>query len=72
MYQKHEVGNDQVGGFAVAPTPIRAKAVEDILRGEALEDKVIEEAAKAAMGEARPISDIRGSAEYRRNMGGGF
>ena len=55
---------------AVAPTPIRAKAAEDILRGKKLEDKVIEEAAKAAMGEARPISDIRASAEYRRKMVG--
>ena len=55
---------------AVAPTAIRAKAAEDILRGKKLEDKVIEEAAEAAMGESRPISDIRSSAEDRKNMVG--
>jgi carbon-monoxide dehydrogenase medium subunit len=55
---------------AVAPTPIRAKGAEDILRGKVLEDKVIEEAAEAAMREAQPISDIRGSEDYRRKMVG--
>jgi carbon-monoxide dehydrogenase medium subunit len=55
---------------AVAPTPIRAKAAEDILRGKVLEDKVIEDATEAAMAEARPISDIRATEEYRRKMVG--
>jgi CO/xanthine dehydrogenase FAD-binding subunit len=55
---------------AVAPTPIRAKKAEDILRGKALNDKTIKEAAETAMKEARPISDIRASEEYRRKIVG--
>jgi len=47
---------------AVAPTPIRAHKAESVLRGEAFSDMLIMEAAKQAAGEAKPISDIRGSA----------
>jgi carbon-monoxide dehydrogenase medium subunit len=53
---------------AVAPTPIRARAAEAALEGNALDDQRIETAAQAAASEARPISDVRSSAEYRRDM----
>jgi carbon-monoxide dehydrogenase medium subunit len=53
---------------AVAPTPVRAKAAELALVGQTLEDRLIRVAANDAMTEARPISDVRGSAEYRREM----
>lgn len=53
---------------AVAPTPIRARRAEAILRGKELNDALIEQAAEAAMQEARPISNVRASAEYRREM----
>lgn len=53
---------------AVAPTPMRAIKAEKVLRGEAIEEELIEKAAQAASEEAKPISDIRGSAEYRREM----
>lgn len=52
---------------AVAPTPIRAKKAEAILKGQRF-DEHIEKAAKAAAGEAKPIDDHRASAEYRRDM----
>jgi carbon-monoxide dehydrogenase medium subunit len=52
----------------VAPTPVRAKAAELALVGQTLEDRLIRVAANDAMTEARPISDVRGSAEYRREM----
>jgi carbon-monoxide dehydrogenase medium subunit len=55
---------------AVAPTPIRARQAEDSLRGGTLDDAAIERAAQTAMGECRPISNVRGSAEYRRDMVG--
>jgi len=55
---------------AVAPTPIRAPAAEAALRGGALDDARIEAAAQAAMGECRPISNVRASAGYRREMVG--
>jgi carbon-monoxide dehydrogenase medium subunit len=55
---------------AVAPTPIRARRAEVMVEGRALDDELVEEAAQAAMQEARPISNIRGSAAYRREMVG--
>lgn len=53
---------------AVAPIPMRPKKAETILRGKPLEDDLIEKAAMRAADEARPIDDIRSSAEYRREM----
>ena len=53
---------------AVAPTPIRAKKAEELLKGEKLEDKVIKEAAETAAGETQCISDLRASADYREEL----
>jgi len=50
---------------AVAPTPIRARAAERLLAGRRLADDLIAEAGQVAAGEARPITDVRASAEYR-------
>jgi carbon-monoxide dehydrogenase medium subunit len=53
---------------AVAPTPMRARKAEEIIRGKNLEPALFEQAALTASSEARPISDIRSSAEYRTEM----
>lgn len=53
---------------AVAPTAMRAHRAEAVLKGKRLDQKLIEEAARAASEESIPIDDIRGSAEYRREM----
>ena len=53
---------------SVAPTPLRAKKAESALKGQAFDDKLIEEAAQIAASEAKPIDDHRASAEYRRDM----
>lgn len=53
---------------AVAPTPIRAHKAEGIIKGKAINEHTIERAAQAAADEAQPITDIRGSAIYRREM----
>lgn len=55
---------------AVAPTIIHATAAENFLRGKKPSEDVIQEAARLAMEAARPISDIRGSALYRKRMVG--
>ena len=47
---------------AVAPTPIRARKAEEAFRSS------IEAAAQAAADESRPISNVRASADYRREM----
>ncbi len=53
---------------AVAPTPMRARRAEAVLRGQELSEERIRQAARAAAGEAQPIDDVRGSAWYRRRM----
>jgi carbon-monoxide dehydrogenase medium subunit len=53
---------------AVAPTPIRARKAEAVVEGQRLSESVAEQAGKIAAEEARPISDVRSSADYRRAM----
>jgi carbon-monoxide dehydrogenase medium subunit len=53
---------------AVAPTPFRAKESEAFLIGKKLDEELIEQVCIAACEATRPISDIRASAEYRREM----
>lgn len=53
---------------AVAPTPIRAKGAERVLMGQRITHDLIGKAAEEAMDEANPISDIRASARYRKQM----
>lgn len=55
---------------AVAPTPIRAVKAEAALRGQQLSTELIDHAASVAAEEARPISDVRGTAEFRRHLVG--
>jgi aerobic carbon-monoxide dehydrogenase medium subunit len=51
-----------------APTPMRARQAEAVLTGQALTDAATRAAADAAAAEAEPLSDLMGSAGYRREM----
>jgi carbon-monoxide dehydrogenase medium subunit len=51
-----------------APTPLRARRAEATVRAEPLTDGAIRAAAEAAAAEADPLSDLMGSADYRRDM----
>jgi carbon-monoxide dehydrogenase medium subunit len=53
---------------AVAPTPIRAKRAEATVEGQALSESLAEKAGNIAAEEAKPISDVRSTADYRRAM----
>ena len=53
---------------AVAPTPLRARQAENVLRGNKISHGFIDEAGKVAAAESKPITDIRGTIEYRRNL----
>ncbi|MBI5569555.1 MAG: xanthine dehydrogenase family protein subunit M [Desulfomonile tiedjei] len=53
---------------AVAPIPLRAMKTEGLLLGQAWTQELIEKAGNEAAEEAKPISDIRASAQWRKNM----
>jgi carbon-monoxide dehydrogenase medium subunit len=53
---------------SVAPTPIRAPEAERKLVGERPSGALFEEAGRLAAQDARPISDMRGSAGYRGTL----
>jgi carbon-monoxide dehydrogenase medium subunit len=53
---------------AVAPTPIRAKKAEKLLKGKELKRDLIHKAAEAASNEAKPITDFRATAGYRMDL----
>lgn len=53
---------------AVAPTIIHAPEAEAWLEGKELSDEVIARAAELTRDAAKPINDIRSSADYRREM----
>ena len=67
-YEDGAVEDVRIGLAAAAPRPIRCPRAEEVLRGQRPVAGIIDEAATAAAEEAAPISDIRGSAEYRRKM----
>jgi carbon-monoxide dehydrogenase medium subunit len=50
------------------PTPMRASGAEAAAKGRGLTDPVARDAAEAAAAEAEPLSDLMGSAGYRREM----
>jgi len=71
----HAVLNDEgrvitagIGLAAVGPTPLAARDAENFLVGKSLTDDAIREAAHLATLAADPISDRRGSREYKAAM----
>jgi carbon-monoxide dehydrogenase medium subunit len=53
---------------AAATTPVRARKVEDALRGQRLDADKIKDAAALVRDEVDPLDDLRGSAAYKREM----
>jgi carbon-monoxide dehydrogenase medium subunit len=53
---------------AVGPTPLRAAGAEQQLAGHRPDRALLEAGGRLAAAEARPISDTRGSADYRRSL----
>jgi carbon-monoxide dehydrogenase medium subunit len=57
-----------IGLTNVGPTPIKAKRAEDFLRGKALDESHVKQAAQLAAEDAKPSTDLRGPAEYKEAM----
>jgi carbon-monoxide dehydrogenase medium subunit len=53
---------------SVAPTPVRARETEKMLEGKRPDQNLIQELAQCAEKECRPISDVRSTATYRKEM----
>ena len=56
----------------VGATPLRAREAEDLLKGEKSTPELLKEVGAAAQQLTDPVSDVRGSAEYKRAMTGVF
>ncbi len=64
------VAEARVALGSVAPTIVRIAEAESLLRGRVLSADVIAAVAAAVARAVTPISDVRGSADYRRHMSG--
>ena len=53
---------------AVAIKPIHAVTAEQMMIGQKVTDELLDKVGVAAMNDCSPISDIRASAEYRKDM----
>ena len=53
---------------AVAPTPLRARIAEQQLTGQVLDKALITEVSEQVARDVDPITDVRATAEYRRDM----
>lgn len=62
------IADARVALASVAPTPIRAPSAERALIGQPASAEAFRKAAEGAAANARPISDTRGSADYRREL----
>ncbi len=53
---------------AVAPTVLRLRKTEQFLTGKPFTDETMDEAGEQAIAEITPISDVRGTADYRYQL----
>jgi CO/xanthine dehydrogenase FAD-binding subunit len=58
----------KIGLGAVAPTPVRSYGVEEMLVGQEITEDLIVACGERVKEEIRPITDIRGSLEYRDTL----
>jgi len=62
------VGRAGIALTAVGATNVKATGAEHVLAGAKLDDGTIKEAARLAAEAAEPRDDMRGTAEYKRNV----
>lgn len=67
---KQRIVSSRIALGAVAPTPLFAEEASELLADREISDDAIDEAVQAAQAIARPISDMRGTAEQRTHLVG--
>jgi carbon-monoxide dehydrogenase medium subunit len=60
----------RIAAGSVAPTPVRLKPVEQLLGGKKISETLLAEAQQLAARTVAPISDLRSTEEYRRQIVG--
>lgn len=65
---KQKVVSARIALGAVAPTPLLVEEAGTFLTGKEISAENIREAAAIAQAAARPISDLRGTVEFRRHL----
>ncbi len=68
--EEHAVEDVRLCVGAVAATPLRLAAAEQVLLGKIITPQLAEQAAGVAIGSISPITDIRAAADYRRYIAG--
>jgi carbon-monoxide dehydrogenase medium subunit len=58
----------RIGLTNVGPTPLEARQAEEVLRGKRIEPDLVRRAAQLAAEASQPNADLRGSAEYKRDL----
>jgi len=64
--KRNECEDVRIALGAVAATPIRARAAEKTLLGKEISADSLEATSQAAADEARPITDVRSTAQWRK------
>ncbi len=65
---KHEIVKAGIALCSMAEVPFRAADAEKVLLNKRPTKPLVEEAARAASNQSKPWSDLRGSAEYKKEM----
>ncbi len=65
---KETIKNVKLVMGSVAIRPLVSQAIPSLLKGKKLTDDLITKTGEAAQNEAKPISDVRASAEYRKDV----
>lgn len=63
-----EAGDIRIVFSSVGPKPMRARHAEEVIMSGTLTEERMKEAARTAEGEMSPITDMRCSASYRREL----
>jgi xanthine dehydrogenase small subunit len=67
-FEGDRVADAHIALGGVGPTVVRARKSEAFLRGKALTESVMRSVGDVAAGEVAPISDVRGTADYRSQL----